>query len=109
MVAMFAARIQAASERKEPQDTNLSWGARLGTPTTSTERSSPLWLISLTEIRVPRKRQTDELNPHNGLFAMGSNNAKVQKAVAKSSPAQIGRKRVRSGHGTMIAAVSPRR
>ena len=106
---MFAARIQAASERKEPQDTNLSWGAKAWDSYDEYRTKLPTLAHQFDRDKSSRKRQTDELNPHNGLFAMGSNNAKVQKAVAKSSPAQIGRKRVRSGHGTMIAAVSPRR
>ena len=99
MVAMLASRIRAASERKEPKNTN------------STAWSTKAWNSYEYRARVPtlaqfdrdkssRKRQAIESTAYNGLFNMGTNNAKVQKAVPKPSPAHIGGKWTRSSDGS---------
>ena len=76
---MLASRIRAASERKEPENTNhSSWGTKAW-DSYEYRRGSPRWL-SLTE--------------------MGADHAKVQKAVPKSSPAHVGRKQTGSSDGS---------
>ena len=105
---MLASRIRAASERKEPKNTNnSSWGTKAWD--SYEYRARVPTLAQFDRDKSSRKRQALESTAYNGLFNMGPTMPRSRRQSQNPHLLTSGGSGPGLAMGAMIAAASPRR